>query len=70
MIVGVGSRARMYMAAINETFKSGNELVAICDTNPGRLDTALRFMAPTGVKPGKYLASDFDAMIRRLLPAE
>ena len=68
VIVGVGSRARMYMTAITKTFKDGNELVAICDTNPGRLDVALNFVAPNGAKPKKFPASDFDKMIQQLKP--
>ena len=40
--VGVGSRSRMYLTAITKTFAEGNELVAVCDTNPGRLETAAR----------------------------
>src|ERR1044072_1530003 len=71
--VGVGSRSRMYLTAITRTFAAGNELVAVCDTNPGRLDTAIRFVAPnfagTGLKPPKkYLATDFDRMIRETKP--
>ena len=38
--VGVGSRSRMYLTAITKTFAEGNELVGICDTNPGRLNEA------------------------------
>jgi predicted dehydrogenase len=68
VIVGVGSRARMYMTAITQTFKEGNELVALCDTNPGRLDTALRFLAPNGSKPKKYLAAEFDQMVKAHKP--
>ena len=67
--VGVGSRSRMYLTAITKTFPKDNELVGICDTNPGRLDTALNFIKPnlakTGIKPPKkYLAADFDKMIK------
>src|SRR5262245_4949529 len=66
--VGVGSRSRMYLTAITKTFAAGNELVAVCDTNQGRLETAARFVAPNlskegGAKPKKYLAADFDKMI-------
>jgi predicted dehydrogenase len=69
VIVGMGSRSRMYMTAITKTFAAGNELVGVCDTNPGRLDAALRFVAPNGVKaPKKYLAADFDKMVRDLEP--
>src|SRR5262245_16616223 len=66
--VGVGSRSRMYLTAITTTFKDGNELVGICDTNPGRLDTAAAFVAPNGAKPKKYLAADFDKMVKDLKP--
>src|SRR5688572_360714 len=68
VIVGMGSRSRMYMTAITKTFPANNELVGVCDTNPGRLDAALRFIAPNQAKggkaPKKYLAADFDRMIR------
>jgi len=71
--VGVGSRSRMYLTAITKTFAAGNELVAVCDTNQGRLDTALNFIKPnlaaSGVKPPKkYLAADFDKMIKETKP--
>jgi predicted dehydrogenase len=67
--VGVGSRSRMYLTAITKTFAKDNELVGICDTNPGRLDTALEFIKPNGGKaPKKYLAADFDKMIKETKP--
>jgi predicted dehydrogenase len=71
--VGVGSRSRMYLTAITKTFAASNELVAVCDTNPGRLDTALNFIKPnlaaSGLKPPKkYLAADFDQMIKETKP--
>jgi predicted dehydrogenase len=71
--VGVGSRSRMYLTAITRTFAASNELVAVCDTNPGRLDTALNFIKPnlaaSGVKPPKkYLATDFDRMLKETRP--
>jgi predicted dehydrogenase len=66
--VGVGSRSRMYLTAITKTFKDDNELVAICDVNQGRLETAARFVAPNGGKPKKYLAADFDKMVKETKP--
>jgi len=66
--VGVGSRSRMYLTAITKTFAEGNELVGICDVNPGRLDVAAKFVAPNGGKPKKYLAADFDKMLKELKP--
>jgi predicted dehydrogenase len=66
--VGVGSRSRMYLTATTKTFGEGNELVGICDTNPGRMDVAAAFVAPNGAKPKKYLAADFDKMLKDLKP--
>ena len=71
--VGVGSRSRMYLTAITKTFAKDNELVAVCDTNPGRMDVALKFVAPNlssggGKPPKKYLAADFDRMIKETKP--
>src|SRR5215213_5826077 len=66
--VGVGSRSRMYLTAITKTFAVGNELVGICDVNAGRLDVAGRFVAPNGANPKKYLAGDFDRMIKETKP--
>jgi predicted dehydrogenase len=68
VIVGVGSRARMYLTAITKNFQEGNELVGLCDVNPGRLDVAAAFVAPNGAKPKKYLAADFDKMVKELKP--
>jgi predicted dehydrogenase len=67
VIVGMGSRSRMYLTAITKTFAEGNELVGICDTNPGRLDLAAKFVAPAS-KPKKYAAADFDKMMSSLKP--
>ncbi len=66
--VGVGSRSRMYLNAVTNTFKDGNELVGICDVNPGRLDVAANFVAPNGARPRKYLSADFDKMLKDLKP--
>src|SRR6186713_2335717 len=54
--VGVGSRSRMYLTAITKTFAANNELVAA------------RFVAPNGAKPKKYLAADFDRMLKETKP--
>src|SRR5687768_5453186 len=66
--VGTGSRSRMYLTVVTKTFAEGNELVAICDTNPGRLDVAAAFVAPNGAKPKKYSADEFDRMIKETKP--
>jgi predicted dehydrogenase len=58
----------MYLTAITKTFAGNNELVGICDVNPGRLDVAAKFVEPNGGKPKKYLAADFDKMLKDLKP--
>lgn len=68
IIVGLGSRSRMYTTAITQTFRDGNELVGICDTNPGRLELAGKVVAATGASPKQYLAKDFGRMLAELKP--
>jgi predicted dehydrogenase len=68
-LVGVGSRSRLYLNALSGRFRDGNELVAICDTNPGRIALAARTAEAAGVRaPKTYAAADFDRMIRETKP--
>ncbi|TFW27317.1 Gfo/Idh/MocA family protein [Massilia horti] len=68
-VVGVGHRARMYMNAITGKYRDGNEIVAVCDTNPGRVARAVRRISETGAsQPRPYAAADFDRMIRETKP--
>ena len=67
--IGLGSRARMYLDAITGKYKDGNELVAICDSNKGRLALAGKLVSSAGVQtPKMYAAADFDRMIRETKP--
>lgn len=67
--VGVGSRNRMFQGAIWGPHKAHAELVAACDTNPGRLDLLAKRAAAAGATiPKSYLAADFDKMIREMKP--
>ncbi len=68
VIVGMGSRSRMYLTALTETFVKDNELVGVCDSNPGRLALAGTVAAKAGAKPRRYAAADFDRMLRELKP--
>ena len=65
VIVGTGSRARMYQQAIQSTYRETSELVGLCDINAGRLELArqrsLRWDAP--IPPG-YAADDFERMLK------
>jgi predicted dehydrogenase len=67
--IGLGSRARMYLGALSGKYKDGNELVAICDSNKGRLALAGKLVSSNGIAtPKMYLAADFDRMIRETKP--
>lgn len=69
-IVGAGSRHQMYREALAETpIGRGNELVALCDTNPLRLAlSASRVPAPKGNGIATYPAAEFDRMIAEQRP--
>ncbi len=68
--VGTGVRAGMYIEALNQDFKGAGELVALCDSNPGRLEFwRKRIVEEFGGKaPALYAAADFDAMIEQERP--
>lgn len=69
VLVGCGSRARMYQDAIWGAHKAHAELVGACDTNAGRLALVGRRAARAGATPPKsYAAADFDRMVRELKP--
>ncbi len=67
--VGAGSRNRMFQDALWGPHKAVGELVAACDTNPGRLDYLARRAAEARAKaPRPYLAAEFDRMLREQKP--
>jgi len=67
-IVGLGGRSRMYLEAIAKTFSSTSRLVALCDSNQGRLQLAAQLPYITPVAPRLYSAADFDLMISEVRP--
>ncbi|KQV90340.1 oxidoreductase [Massilia sp. Root351] len=68
-VVGVGSRARMFTGAITGAYKERNEIVAVCDRNPGRAALAVRKISATGSgTPKAYAPDDFERMIRETRP--
>jgi predicted dehydrogenase len=68
-VVGVGSRARMFTGAITGTYRDRNEIVAICDRNPGRAALAVKKITATGAStPKAYAPDDFERMIRETKP--
>jgi predicted dehydrogenase len=68
VLVGLGSRSRMYLTAVSETYRDRNELVALCDSNPGRLELAGKRAAAAGATPRLCLAADFDRALAELKP--
>ena len=68
-VVGVGSRAYMYLDAIQTTYASNAELVGVCDTNAGRLELARADAKTAGrAEPRAYRAAEFDKMIAETKP--
>ena len=68
-LVGAGARARLYLDALSGKFRDGNELVAVCDSNPGRLALAARICSQGGIRaPQTWLAADFDTLLRETRP--
>jgi predicted dehydrogenase len=67
--VGLGSRHELYQDGIERTHAQWSELVAVCDSNPGRMELARRRSARNGAAvPAGYLAADFDRMLRERQP--
>ena len=49
--VGLGDRSILFTWAINQQYAENSELVAICDSNPGRADLRLVMAQASGAKP-------------------
>ena len=68
-IVGLGSRHELYQDGIEKTHAQWAELVALCDSNPGRLEIARQRSARNGAQvPAGYSAADFERMLRERRP--
>ena len=64
-IVGTGSRAGMYVQAIEDTYHASAELVGLCDLSQTRMDwynNQLNAQLPT------YHPDDFDKMVEETKP--
>jgi predicted dehydrogenase len=65
VIVGTGSRSRMYQDAIEKEYREHGELVGLCDVNPGRLELSRQRSTANGATPPRaYAPADFEKMIR------
>jgi predicted dehydrogenase len=68
-IVGLGSRHELYQDGIEKTHARWAELVALCDSNPGRIEVARRRSVQNGaVVPPGYEAADFARLLRERRP--
>lgn len=68
-IVGLGSRRELFQDGIETTHAAWAELVAVCDSNPGRIELARQRSGRNGAPvPAGYLAADFDRMLRERRP--
>lgn len=68
-IVGAGARHQMYRRAITETYAANNDLVALCDVNPGRLAlSASQVTGGGGNGLPTYAASEFARMLAEQRP--
>ena len=70
VIVGLGSRSKMFTQAILKDYKEQAELVGLCDLNRTRMDWHNKnFQERFGISPIKtYHCSDFDKMITEQKP--
>jgi predicted dehydrogenase len=69
VIVGTGSRSRMFQKATQTSHKQFSELVGLCDVNIGRLKNAQRRSKDYGMTPPPvYDAKNFDKMIKEQKP--
>jgi predicted dehydrogenase len=58
----------MFQGAITGKYRENNELVALCDTNPGRLALAAKSAQSAGAKPKTYSAAQFDRLLTESKP--
>ncbi len=67
--VGLGGRHRMYRQALTGPHSRHGWLLAICDSNPGRLAFAKALTEEEGGRPvACYSADDFDRMLAEIRP--
>ncbi len=66
--IGVGHRSQMYSQAMVERFPDQCALVALCDTNEGRLRLRADWARARGVEAKVYPADQFERMIAETQP--
>ena len=65
-LVGTGSRSRMYLAALQGSHADAGELVALCDTNPARMEFYRRELS-LGTVP-TYAPEELDRLFSETQP--
>jgi predicted dehydrogenase len=68
-LVGTGARAGLYIDAITGRLRDGHQIVALCDSNPGRLALAANTIARAGAPaPATFRSGEFDLLLREMRP--
>ncbi|MFA5203786.1 MAG: Gfo/Idh/MocA family oxidoreductase [Lentisphaeria bacterium] len=68
VLVGLGGRSSMYQDVFLKSHREAARLLAVCDSNEGRLALAADRLKAVNPGLGTYLPADFDAMIREHAP--
>jgi predicted dehydrogenase len=66
--VGLGARSWLYSIGLADGRRERGELVALCDSNPGRLAQRIGFARARGLEPGGYGAADYARMLEECRP--
>jgi predicted dehydrogenase len=66
--VGLGDRSLLFSWAITQQYADSSELVAICDSNPGRVELRRMMVQANDADPACFPAEDFDRMINETNP--
>ncbi len=66
--VGLGDRSTLFSWAITQQYADSSDLVAICDSNPGRVKLRRGMAQANGADPACFPAEDFDRMITETNP--
>jgi len=67
-VIGLGGRSRMYLEAVCKTYSSTSRLVAMCDSNAGRLELAAALPYVSTHAPRLYSDNDFERMVAETKP--
>lgn len=68
VLVGLGGRSEMFTNAITGKFHDTSKLIAVCDSNKGRLKGARALLKKDISDVKGYLAEDFDLMLKEQKP--